>query len=85
METGQRNLILQPEEQGVVELASGELTRKKVDIRLYTGWKEGRFIFQEQTLEEMMNTLSRWYDIQVFYENPAVRKVTFSGNLKRSR
>ena len=31
----------------------------------------------------MMNTLSRWYDIQVFYQNPAVRKVTFSGNLKR--
>lgn len=83
LEAGQRNLILQPEEQGVVELASGELTRKKVDVRLYTGWKEGRFIFQEQTLEEMMNTLSRWYDIQVFYENPAVRKVTFSGNLKR--
>lgn len=83
LEAGQGSLILQPEEQGVVELASGELTRKKVDIHLYTGWKEGRFIFQEQTLEEMMNTLSRWYDIQVFYENPAVRKVTFSGNLKR--
>ena len=30
-----------------------------------------------------MNTLSRWYDIQIFFESEAVRRMTFSGNLKR--
>ncbi len=54
-----------------------------MDIQLYTSCKVGRFAFQEQTLEEMMNTLSRWYDIQVFFEHEALRQVTFTGNLKR--
>lgn len=80
---GERTLVLKPEEQGIVDLKKGHLSKEKVDLRLYTGWKDGRFIFQEQTLEEMMNTLARWYDIKVFYENSSVRKVTFSGNLKR--
>ena len=80
---GERTLVLKPEEQGIVDLKKGYLSKEKVDLRLYTGWKDGRFIFQEQTLEEMMNTLARWYDIKVFYENSSVRKVTFSGNLKR--
>ena len=83
LNAGRENLVLQPEEQGVVELFSGKLMRKKVEVNLYCGWKEGRFIFQEQTMEEIMNTLARWYDIQVFFENSAVRQVTFTGNLKR--
>lgn len=83
LNTGKQSLILNPEEQGVADIQSGGLTKRKVDSRLYSGWKDGRFIFQEQTLEEIMNTLSRWYDIQVFFENEAIRKVTFTGNLKR--
>lgn len=83
LNAGKKNVRLLPEEQGVFELSTGNLSRKKVDINLYTGWKDGRFIFQEQTLEEMMNTLARWYDINVFFENCAAREVTFTGNLKR--
>ncbi len=83
LDAGGQNLVLQPQEQGVLELVSGKMTCKKVDVTLYSGWKDGRFIFQEQTLENMMNTLSRWYDIQIFFESEAVRRMTFSGNLKR--
>lgn len=83
LETGKHCMHLSPEEQGIVNLVNGNISKKKVDIQLYTSWKDGRFAFQEQTLEEMMNTLSRWYDIQVFFEHEALRQVTFTGNLKR--
>lgn len=83
LNNGRQSLVLHPEEQGIADIRTGELTKRKVDSRLYSGWKDGRFIFQEQTLDEIMNTLSRWYDIRVTFENEAVRKVTFTGNLKR--
>lgn len=82
LSAGEQTLVLRPDEQGIVG-KNGELTKKRVNTRLYTGWKDGRFIFAEQTLEEMMNTLARWYDIEVFFEDTAVREVTFTGNLKR--
>ena len=31
----------------------------------------------------MMQTLERWYDIKVFFEDQASREVKFTGNLKR--
>lgn len=80
---GQQRLVLHPDEQGIADLNQGQLFKQEVDSRLYTAWKDGRFTFQEQSLEEMMNTLSRWYDIQVFFENDSVRNTTFTGNLKR--
>ena len=30
-----------------------------------------------------METFERWYDIQVYYETPDLRDITYSGSLKR--
>ena len=54
-----------------------------MDVRLYCSWKDGRFVFEKQRLEEIMNTIARWYDINVFYENQSVKDILFTGNIKR--
>lgn len=79
----QHSLELEPSEQGIITLASGQLEKRKVDVNLYTTWKDGRFVFENQTLEEIMNTLGRWYDVKVFYTNEQVKQAMFNGNLKR--
>ena len=56
---------------------------KEVDTRLYTDWTEGMFVFRKQRLEEVMNTLARWYDIEVFYSGADVRDLRLSANLGR--
>ncbi len=76
-------LLLSPSEQGVVDLNTNLLRKQFVDVGLYTSWKEGRFVFENQTLEEIMNTLQRWYDVKVFFESEKVKKATFIGNLER--
>jgi len=76
-------LLLSPSEQGVVDLKTNSLTKQIVDVGVYTSWKEGRFVFENQTLEEIMNTLQRWYDVKVFFESEKVKKATFIGNLER--
>jgi hypothetical protein len=34
-------------------------------------------------MEDIMNTLSRWYNIDIFYQNPSLKDITFTGDLKR--
>lgn len=82
MATDKQNVILSPNEQGCVDV-DGCLSKRQVDVRLYTGWKEGRFIFEGQTLEEIMRTLSRWYDLQIVFDTEAAKHINFTGNLKR--
>ena len=50
---------------------------------MFCSWKDGRFAFEKQRLEEIMNTISRWYNINVFYENQSMKDILFTGNIKR--
>ena len=56
---------------------------RKVDPLQYTGWREGKYVFEDVALEDIMRTLCRWYDIDVVYANPAVKKFHFTGDLER--
>jgi transmembrane sensor len=52
------------------------------DIQKTMAWKNGLFNFQDESLEEVMKQLERWYDIQVKYIGDPPRK-KFFGELGR--
>lgn len=80
---GELDITLEPFQQAVYRKANKELTKRKVDIRLYTAWKEGFFVFENKPLEEIMKVLARWYDIRVFYADPVLKTYHFTGDLER--
>lgn len=74
-------VTLQPGEQAVVSANGTE--KRTVDLDEYTGWVNGVYNFKNRSLGEIMQTFERWYDIQVYYETPDLRDITYSGSLKR--
>lgn len=83
MSSGSRRVLLKPSEQGCADVKTGRLEKKPVDIRTFVAWKDGRFVFEGRTLEEIMKSLSRWYDVDVAWRSDKVRKLEFTGNLRR--
>lgn len=81
--SSKENQILLPNQQSSMSRASGEITSKMVDPQNFIAWKSGAFYFQDQTFDSMLKVLSRWYDINVFYENEALRDIKFTGRFKR--
>lgn len=61
----------------------GALLPQKVNTTLYTAWKDGKFIFEDASVETIMSTLGRWYDVDVEYENEEVKHLHFTGDLER--
>lgn len=82
-ESGERQLSLFEGEQVVLNTESHSLTKRKVDVRPYIAWKEGRFVFRRVRLEEIMKMVARWYDVEVRYEDEMVKDISFSGNVLR--
>ena len=74
-------VTLQPGEQAVVSANGTE--KRTVDLDEYIGWVNGVYNFKNRSLGEIMETFERWYDIQVYYETPDLRDITYSGSLKR--
>ena len=74
---------LQPSEQLVYHAATQQVDVRPVDVNLYVAWVEHQFVFQGQTLEEIMTTLSRWYDFTPVFTSDAMRHIRLSGRLYR--
>lgn len=56
---------------------------REVDVTLYTDWKNGIFRFENQRLEDILTTLSNWYNVDVFYQTSSVKDLHFSGYMER--
>jgi transmembrane sensor len=55
---------------------------KQVDTEQVMAWKNGLFYFKNAPLQEVMEQLSRWYDIEVVYKGKIPDK-KFDGKLDR--
>ena len=75
--------ILKPGMQSVMNVPSGLLTVRKVDVEPDVAWREGRFVFRAMTLDLIMRQLQRWYDFEVFYQNSELKDYEFRGVIKR--
>lgn len=80
--SGDKKVILTPGEQGILDQTGG-MEKREVDTYLYTAWKEGVFAFRQERLEEIMKIVSRWYNVNVFWENESQKEVTFTGKMRR--
>lgn len=78
----ERSAILHPGHQ-VSDAPNRELKVETVDLKEFIGWKDGLYIFKDLTLEEMMKTIERNYDVSVFFTNEKSKKLRFSGDLQK--
>ncbi|MFR5656486.1 MAG: FecR domain-containing protein [Butyricimonas faecihominis] len=66
-----------------MEIRKSEPKVKKVDVRLYTSWKDGIFRFLDMPLDELTVKLKRWYDVNFVFENENCKMYRFSGVIKK--
>lgn len=82
MEKGDEIHYIEPGQQ--VALVNGKMKIKKVDLTTAIAWRYNAFSFNEQPLEEIMNELARWYDMEIFYMTPQVKKLHFTAWFRRN-
>lgn len=78
-----KNVVLQPGFQVVADSVFKDWEVRKVDLREYVGWKDGLYVFNHLTLEELMKTVERNYDVTVFFANEECKSLRFSGDLQK--
>ncbi|WP_461532469.1 FecR family protein [Sinomicrobium sp.] len=74
---------LSPGEQIILDMENGTANVKKVNAQLYTAWKDGKFYFEKERLDNILVKLGRWYDFDFTFTNPSLKKRLFIGVAKR--
>lgn len=79
-----REHILSPGEQAIEDENDHIQILKNVDLDNVVSWKDGFFSFENANLAEIMRVLSRWYNLEVDYENEAGLEKRYSGKIDRN-
>ena len=78
---GQQAFRLVPGEQAYGK--ENELEKREVNVRLYTSWIDGKFLFNNTELEEIAKQISRWYDVEFVFDDEEIKDYKFSGFMPR--
>ena len=76
-----KNVILTPGEQAV--FTNNSLSVKEVDVSLHTSWTKGKFIFRNERIEDIMKSLKRWYDFEVYYHDEEAKNIRLGSSFNR--
>ena len=75
--------LLEPGQQA--QLFNGEIkVSRDIDLEDVVAWKNGYFRFNE-SLESIMNKVSRWYGVQVIYQTSIDPNLSYSGKISRKK
>ncbi|RYY37905.1 MAG: FecR family protein [Sphingobacteriaceae bacterium] len=62
---------------------NGTLALNKANIDKEIAWKKGYFLFEEDSLEDIMKVVSRWYNIKYVFQEESLRNEPYSAITKR--
>ncbi|SMO33664.1 FecR family protein [Solitalea koreensis] len=77
-----QQVVLQPNQQAVF---SNDIQVKNVDVENEIAWKSGDFVFDSDDLESIMRKISRWYNVDVLYDEKPDKKMHFGGIVSRGK
>lgn len=80
--------VLKPGDQSQIRATSAQINVVTVDPQSEIAWKNGRFFFENEPIEDIMKQIKRWYDVDVEYEDNMAGKtiwgsVTRYGNVSK--
>lgn len=79
--TPDRNVVLEPGMQARWLEENGTISVRQVDVSHVMAWREGKFIFTDEDLQNVLRTLARWYDVEFVF--PDTETYTFNGMISK--
>jgi transmembrane sensor len=76
-------LMLTPGHQAVFSNADASAKVRSVDTEIVTSWRSGTFVFEDQTLDMIMKTLSRWYNFDYEFTDKSLSNTEFIGSIPK--
>lgn len=75
-----KKAILSPGSQ--VVYSSNLFFTQRVDTEIFTSWKEGKLIFRNEPLQNMITRLERWYNVDIVLEDERIKNLKYTGTIE---
>ncbi|MDR2413442.1 MAG: FecR family protein [Odoribacteraceae bacterium] len=72
---------MRPGEQ--VALSGDRWDKREVIPSFYTSWREGWLSFSSARLEEMLDAVSRWYNVEIIFVREQSKEILYTGQVRK--
>lgn len=76
------NYTMKPGEKATYNIANKALTINHADAAIYSSWKDGKLIFRNESMKNVVEKLRRWYNIDIEVADDEVYNSIFSGTIQ---
>lgn len=76
-------VMLRPGHQAQFDKSDATTHVKTVNADIVGSWRYGKFVFENQTLEEIMQELGRWYNFEYEFASADLKQIEFMGSIPR--
>lgn len=81
--TASAGTTLKPKQQAIISSGGKAVEVSAVNPDDVVAWKNGLFVFNNESMESVMRKIARWYDVQVVYEDDGPKEEFFGGSVSR--
>ena len=82
---GKQNMFTEslfPDEQFIIYKNQKTGTKSNVDSELYSVWTEGKLVFQNKPLSEVLQKMEHWYNVKFIIENEEIKNYIYKATFK---
>lgn len=79
----QHVIALSPNQKATFHKAEDKINIDQVSTAEIISWKEGVLIFDNEPVQNVLNNLERWYDVEIRIKDKEINTYTFSGKVER--
>ncbi|MGX5691046.1 FecR family protein [Arcticibacter tournemirensis] len=72
---GTMESLILPGQEALATSGQKGFTVRQADTEKAVAWKNGYFLFRDESIESLMTTISRWYDMDVYYDGEMQDKI----------
>lgn len=80
-----RKIDLQPNQKLIYRPTSGEVKVYKTSCESETAWKEGKIVFNNTSMEDILHTLSKRFNVEFVVKNKNLKEYAFTGSFTTQR
>ncbi len=77
------SVIIYPNQQVISNKSNDNLQVIELDVSSNIGWHYNQWVFDGDSLDEIMTSLTNWYDYEVIFVDKTIRDLQFAANLHR--
>lgn len=77
-EQSKKTVMLQSGQEAVIVKNTGQVTVNSVNIDMLMSWKTGKYVFNNQTFEDIAHVLEKGFDVSIRIENDDLRKKPYT-------